>query len=77
MDRVASSGTLSWKVSYLTPGGVWKDVETKDRYELAPDKFNRVRFKPVETRAVRLTVQLPEITGGVYEFRVSDGTAPE
>ena len=62
----------SWKVSYRSAGGAWKDVEAKTPYDLAPHQFNRVDFEAVEASAVRLTVQLPEITGGVYEFRVSD-----
>jgi len=63
-----------WKVVYRTKAGTWEPVETKDKYEITPDKLNQVSFKPVETDAIRLIVQLPAGEGGgVYEFRVLDG----
>ena len=44
---------------------------TKDAYALEADKFNRVKFDEVETKAVRLSIQQSdEGTAGVHEFRV-------
>jgi hypothetical protein len=62
-----------WKVVYRSKTDTWEPVETKDKCEITPDKLNKVSFKPVETDAVRLIVQLPVGEGGgVYKFRVTD-----
>ena len=49
----------------------WKPVENASGYGTEMDKFNRVTFKPVTTKALRIEVQLqPEWSGGLLEWRV-------
>jgi len=60
----------SWQVLYRE-GDTWKPVTTADAFGLKLDQFNRVRFTPVETSAVRLLVELqPNSSGGILEWRV-------
>jgi hypothetical protein len=60
----------SWRLLYRD-GEEWKPVQTNDAYGVAKDRYNAVRFQPVETTALRIEVQLqPEVSGGVLEWRV-------
>jgi hypothetical protein len=60
----------SWRLLYKD-GAEWKPVETTDPYGVSLDEFNRVRFKPVETQALRLELQLqPDTSAGLEEWRV-------
>jgi hypothetical protein len=60
----------SWRLLYRDVEH-WKTVATNDAYGIAKDRYNVVRFQPVETTALRLEVQLqPEVSGGVLEWRV-------
>ena len=62
----------SWKVQYQDEEGRWKDVEGAGVYGLESDRWNRVRFDEVETRAVRLAIEMrDDHTAGLYEFRVA------
>ena len=66
----ASRAPASWRVLYRL-GEEWEPVEAAGAYGVAVDRFNEVRFKPVETGALRLEVKLqPNWTGGVLEWRV-------
>jgi DUF1680 family protein len=59
----------SWRVVYQKDGG-WHPVEGASDRTVGMDRFNRVTFKPVETRAVRLEVQLQAgWSGGILEWR--------
>lgn len=63
----------SWQVLYKTEAGEWEPVDHKGDYQLELDQMNQVKFKPVRTSAVRLSVQQKEgRSAGVLEFRVSD-----
>ncbi|MBM3998215.1 MAG: glycoside hydrolase family 127 protein [Planctomycetes bacterium] len=60
----------SWRITYRD-GDAWKPVEALDEYTIAKDRFNRVRWTPVEASALRIEVQLREsYSGGVLEWRV-------
>jgi hypothetical protein len=60
----------SWRLQYRD-GDDWKPVAPNDRYGVAKDQFNTVRFQPVKTNALRLEVQLqPNASAGVLEWRV-------
>lgn len=60
----------SWRLLYKD-GMEWKPVETTGEYGLALDTYNAVNFKPVDTTALRLEVQLqPNYSAGVEEWRV-------
>jgi len=60
----------SWQLLYQA-GDEWKPVHSPDAYGTEMDRFNRVTFDPVETKAVRIEVQLqPEWSGGILEWRV-------
>jgi uncharacterized protein len=60
----------SWRLSYKSNDG-WEPVENASGYGVLKDKFNRVTFDPVQTRALRLEVQLrPNVSGGILEWRV-------
>lgn len=61
----------SWKILYQTASGEWKAVENSTPYQNEKDKLNEVQFKPVETSALRLEVQLPaDHSSGIYEWIV-------
>jgi hypothetical protein len=46
----------SWRLLYKD-GGEWRPVSSRDAYTTIKDAFNRVRFEPVTTTAVRLEVE--------------------
>jgi len=63
----------SWRLVYLD-GGKWKPVDNTSPYELAPDRMNKVAFKPVKASSLRLEVQSQKgKAGGIYEWRVLSG----
>ena len=60
----------SWRVFYLE-GNRWQPVKNLDSYGVDKNRFNEVRFEPVHTRALRLTVRSPEgFAGGIHEWKV-------
>ncbi len=60
----------SWRLHYRRDGA-WHPVETGSVHGTEKDRFNRVAFAPVETTALRATVQLqPGWSGGILELRV-------
>ena len=60
----------SWRLLYKD-GDQWKDVPNATGYEVAKDKFNQVKFDPVQTASLRIEVQLqPEFSGGILEWRI-------
>lgn len=62
----------SWKVLYLD-GDQWKEVSNFRASPISRDKFNQASFDPVQTRALRLEVQLqPGFSGGILEWTVSE-----
>jgi len=49
----------------------WKPVANPTSYGVEKDEFNRVRFQPVRTTALRLEIQLPEkFSAGIHEWLV-------
>lgn len=61
----------SWKVQYRTANSQWADVKTLHQDEFLKHDFNRTRFEPVETTAIRALVQLkPAKTAGVMGWQV-------
>jgi len=62
----------SWRLLYRD-GEQWKEVANPSGYGVDKDKFVRVTFKPVKTRALRIEVQLyEELSGGMHEWRVEN-----
>ena len=62
----------SWRLLYRS-GEQWKPVETESAFGTARDAYNRVKFKPVETTALRIEVVLqPEFSGGILEWKVEN-----
>lgn len=60
----------SWRLLYQS-GGAWNPVTSATAYGAEMDRFNRVTFDAVETKALRLEVQLqPGWSGGILEWRV-------
>jgi len=60
----------SWQL-YYRDNGEWKPVETTDQFTVEKDKWNTVRFKPVETNDLRIIAQLREnFSGGILECRI-------
>jgi hypothetical protein len=55
----------SWEVQWLD-GETWRPVTGASRYGTAKHTFNRVTFDPVETKGIRILVQLQEgMSGGI------------
>ena len=60
----------SWRLLYKD-GGRWKPVPNLGARGLEKDKFNSVKFDPVQTTGLRLEVQLqPASSAGLLEWRV-------
>lgn len=60
----------SWRLM-VHDGKDWIPVENLDDYGCQANQLNRVRITPIETRALRLEVQLqPNFSGGILEWRV-------
>jgi DUF1680 family protein len=60
----------SWWLLYQS-GDTWKPVVSTAVRGVELDRFNRVTFDTVETKALRIEVQLqPESSGGLLEWRV-------
>jgi len=61
----------SWRLLYRS-GDTWKPVAGAASYGVEMDRFNRVSFDPVETKALRIEVQLQSTwSGGILEWRVN------
>lgn len=60
----------SWRILYKD-GNEWKPVASQEAYGVEKDKYNKVKFKPVKTTALRLEVELqPNFSTGIHEWRV-------
>ena len=60
----------SWQLLYKD-GQVWKPVEAASGYGTKTDRFNRTTFRPVETRGLRIAVQLqPGFSGGILQWKL-------
>jgi uncharacterized protein len=60
----------AWKLLYKD-GSDWKPVETTDAYGVARDAWNTLKFKPVNTTALRLEIVLqPGQSAGIQEWKV-------
>lgn len=61
---------VSYKLLYKK-GEQWLPVETTTAYEISKDRFNVLKFKPVNTTALKMLIQLPaEHATGVHEWAV-------
>jgi len=59
-----------WKLLYKS-GQDWLPVETTDKYDIHINQYDKIRFKPVKTTALKLEVQLPaEHSAGIQEWIV-------
>jgi hypothetical protein len=59
----------SWTLSYRS-GEQWILVKTSDALGVARDRYNTVKFEPVETTGLRLDIQLQEnVSGGVLDWK--------
>ena len=60
----------SWRLLYKD-GNNFTQVSKAGGYGIEKDKFNSVKFRPVQTTALRLEVQLQQdFSGGILEWRV-------
>jgi DUF1680 family protein len=60
----------SWRILYLE-GGEWRPVYTTDAYGVEKDRFNKVVFETVRTKAVRLEIQSQENwAGSIHEWKI-------
>jgi hypothetical protein len=58
----------SWRVLYRR-GHAWVPVETAEAYGVERDRYNRVRFTPVQTTGLRLEVTMqPGFSAGLQEW---------
>jgi len=61
---------VSWKAFYKD-GDNWTPVETTDDFEVAADRYNKVKFKPVTTTALRLEIVIrSDASMGIQEWKV-------
>jgi hypothetical protein len=70
---------VSWKLEYLD-GGAWKPVEPEDAesgFPVALDRWCEVSFRPVSTKALRLSFAMkPNWSVGIHEWRVYGNSHP-
>jgi len=60
----------SWRLLYQD-GVEWRVVPNAIGSEVARDQWNRLRFRPVQTSALRLEVQLQSgFSAGILEWQV-------
>jgi hypothetical protein len=60
----------TWKLLWWD-GKDWQPVENTTDYKANRDVFNRVEFKPIETKKLRMEVQChPNVSSGILEWRV-------
>jgi len=60
----------SWRVLYRS-GETWLPVQNLDGYGVEKDVYNRVRFRPVRTQALRLEVTLQDnFSAGIHEWKI-------
>ena len=58
----------TWEINYLE-NGQWKPVKPETPYKTTKSAWDRIRFKPVHTSALRLRVKLNKhFSSGVYEW---------
>ncbi|MBQ7472489.1 MAG: glycoside hydrolase family 127 protein [Prevotella sp.] len=61
----------SWRLYYENADGEWREVEDHEPYTVLKDCYNSVRFRPVETKSLKMVVKLREgQSGGVLEWKV-------
>ena len=60
----------SWRVLALK-GDAWEPVTGAGQYGVATDQYNKLTFDPVETKGLRIEVQLQDgSSGGILEWKV-------
>ena len=61
----------SWRLLYKD-GEAWKPVEDVSCYGVKIDAFNRTEFRAVQTRGLRIEVQLqPKCSGGILQWKLA------
>lgn len=59
---------LSWKLYYKSEGQ-WLPVKALSEYIVSKDKYDTIRFEPVQTSAMKIEVQLPvDFATGMHEW---------
>ena len=59
-----------WNLFYLA-NGKWNQVKTSSGYIVVKDDWNKLKFQPVTTSAIRLEMNFPgDFSGGVHEWEV-------
>ncbi len=62
----------AWRILWRDADGQWQPVETSEEYGTRRSGPNTVHFKPVDTGAVRLEVELPDDnSAGIFEWEIS------
>jgi uncharacterized protein len=60
----------SWRAFYQA-GNAWTPVQNLGPYGVEKDRYNKVKFRPVRTKALRLEIQLQkDFSAGILEWRV-------
>jgi len=60
----------SWRVFYMAEGQ-WEEVPGDLEYETEKDRYNRARFEPVKTGALRVEVKSQHgLSSGILEWKV-------
>jgi DUF1680 family protein len=62
----------SWELFYLSDDGRWLEVDNADDYTVTKDRYNTVRFTPVETRGLQIVARPQKgASGGIIEWKVN------
>ncbi len=60
-----------YELQYLE-NGKWKNVSIEKADAISKDQWNSIKFKPIQTKAMRLRVKLPvEYSAGIHEWAIN------
>ncbi|MFF2446366.1 Ig-like domain-containing protein [Neobacillus sp. NPDC058068] len=63
----------AYTLQYLDADGkTWKDIELISGLVVEPNKYNKTTFKPVKTKALRMTITRGAQWTGILEWKVSE-----
>ncbi len=62
---------VAWSLSWQKSDGTWIPVNNTTPFIIEPDHFNQLKFKSVQTKALKLEMTLSkDLPGGIIEWRV-------
>ena len=71
LDNWGVAEPASWRLEYRDPDGIWREVVTKDSYEVKADQFNTIKFEKIRADYVRFVMEFNDKRSvGIHEVFV-------